>query len=151
MLTQRAIAEGLGISPQLLTRYKRAGMPLTSVEAAAAWRAANVRQRIAEKPNGKAHPPKKAQPSQYQQARTRRELADAEDREISVLERRGVLVRREKVRAEVARILVGLRQSLLQIPARLQAVLAAETDETKVHDVLQDEIDGILALIAEVK
>jgi phage terminase Nu1 subunit (DNA packaging protein) len=151
MTTQADIARGLNVSPALVTRYKRAGMPTTSVEAAAAWKAAHVRQRIDDasaKANGKprvnAH-----QPSAYQDARTRWAISEAEERELSVLERKAALVRREVVRSEMARILVGLRQSLLQVPARLQSVLAAESDEIKVHDILQDEMDQILTQVAE--
>lgn len=155
MLTQRAIAKGLGISAQMLTAYKRRGMPLHSVEAAAAWKAANVRKRITDRPSkqitGDAPVPPPAPPtvSPYQDARTRWAIAEANERELSVLERKGVLVHRDKVRSEQARILVGLRQSLLQIPARLAPVLAAEADEAKVHDILQDELTAVLHQITD--
>ena len=53
------------------------------------------------------------------------------------------------MRAELGRRLAGLREALLQMPARMQSVLAAETDEAKVHDLLQDEIFSVLAHVAE--
>lgn len=43
--SQTALAAGLGIDPAMVTRYKRKGMPVHSVEAAQAWRDANVRAR----------------------------------------------------------------------------------------------------------
>jgi phage terminase Nu1 subunit (DNA packaging protein) len=143
-MTLTALGEALGIDARAVARYAKRGMPVHSVEAARQWRAKNVRARVA---NGKTKPGKAA-PNAYQDARTRWAISEAEQRELEVLERRGVLVSREQVRAEVARYLVGLRQALLQLPARLQSVLAAETDETKVHDLLQDEVDGILSQIA---
>lgn len=40
-----ALAAALGIDPAMVTRYGRKGMPLHSIEAAQAWRDANVRVR----------------------------------------------------------------------------------------------------------
>lgn len=44
--SQTAIAAALGIDPAMVSRYKTKGMPLHSIEAAQAWRAANVRVRV---------------------------------------------------------------------------------------------------------
>jgi hypothetical protein len=157
MLSRKEIAAGLGIDPGLVTRYRRAGMPSTSIQEAAAWKAANVRQRITARAPVNGHTPTKPEAppapaaNPYQDARTRWAIAEANERELSLLERKGVLVHRDKVRTEVARLLVGLRQSMLQMPARLQSVLAAESDEAKVHEILQDEVYSVLAQISEVK
>ena len=43
---------------------------------------------------------------------------------------------------------VGLREALLQIPSRLSAVMAAETDQARCHDLLQREIHTVLAGVA---
>jgi len=148
MLSRKDMAAGLGVAPSLVTRYRNAGMPMTSVADAAAWKSAHVRARVTNgtKPQTNGHqPPKTPPPNHYQDARTRWAVAEAHDRELHVLERRQVLVHREKVRSEVARLLVGLKQALLQLPARLAPVLAAETDEVRVHDILQDEFYAVLA------
>lgn len=120
-------------------------MPITSVEAARAWRAKNINVAAA---NANAKPAER-DPT-FNQARTAREVSEAELAALAVLEKRGVLVHRETVRAEFARRLTGLREAMLQMPARLQSVLAAETDEAKVHDLLQDEIHAVLAGLAGV-
>lgn len=44
---KQTIARALGISAGLVSRYSKAGMPTCSVEQAAAWKAANVRPRLA--------------------------------------------------------------------------------------------------------
>lgn len=152
MLTRKEIAEALGVTPALVTRYRNAGMPMHDIQSARAWKAANVRLRVA---NGAAKPKGKrkaaATPASiYQEARTRTAIADAMDRELDVLERSNVLVKRDTIRAELGRRLATLKDTILQIPARLAPVLAAESDEAKVHDALQDELYGVLAQIAEV-
>lgn len=123
---------------------------MDSADAARAWKKANIRARAVPgtKPpkSGAADAPPR-QPSGYMDARTARERAEAERAQIQVLAARGLLVDAEKVRNELARHLAGLRDSLLQIPARLQSVLAAETDEAKVHDLLQDELHQALAAV----
>lgn len=43
--TQTALASALGIDPAMVTRDKRRGMPVDSIEAARAWRDQNVRVR----------------------------------------------------------------------------------------------------------
>lgn len=44
--SQATLAAALGIDPAMVSRYKLKGMPLHSIEAAQAWRDANVRVRV---------------------------------------------------------------------------------------------------------
>ena len=44
--TQAALAAAMGITPPLVTRYRKRGMPVDSVSEAVAWRDANIRVRI---------------------------------------------------------------------------------------------------------
>lgn len=154
-LTDAEMARRLDCDPSLVKRYRERGMPMHSAAAARAWKKANVRARVApphkRPPEDEGADAPEIKPSGYMDARTSRERAEAEAAQIRVLEARGRLVDLEKVRAEVARHLSGLRDSLLQIPSRLQSVLAAETDEVKVHDLLQDELYQALAAVAEVE
>lgn len=150
-ITDATIADALGCSVRLVTRYKGQGMPTKSVAAARAWKAENVRQRV--KPNGagpgEGAPEPSPSPDSYAEARRRLAVAEAQQAELNVLKDRAVLVHRDKVREEVGRRLAGLKEALLQLPARLQSVLAAEADEAKVHDVLQDEIYQALASVSD--
>jgi hypothetical protein len=154
-MTNAAMAAAIGKSTALVSNYRREGMPMNSPKAALSWMQKNKRARAADSVPVEAGPDEvdgvpTVKPSGYMDARTARERAEAEAAQIRVLEARQVLVRRDVVRQEVARRLAGLRDSLLQIPARLQSVLAAESDELKVHDLLQDELYQALNSVAEV-
>lgn len=46
ILTQKDLAKQLGLSPPAITKLRRLGMPVDSVEAARAWRAIHVRPHI---------------------------------------------------------------------------------------------------------
>ena len=45
-LTQAIIASALGVDKALVSRYRARGMPTNSVEAALAWKQANIRMRV---------------------------------------------------------------------------------------------------------
>lgn len=145
--TQQEIADHLGLKQAQVSRLAARGMPTSSLAEAAEWRKANVRARV--RSGKKSGPAATPAPDPYQLARTSREVSEARRSAIAALKEEGALVSRETVRAEIGRRLSGLRESLLQMPARLQSVLAAETDEAKVHDILQDEVYMVLARVAE--
>lgn len=154
MPTLSVIAEALGISLGVASRYAKRGMPVESVSAAAAWKASTIRARVVvgqKQPKHKTPTARKRKPpaNPYQDAKTRSAIADAELAQLTILERRGELVSREKVRSDMARRLAGLRDSLLQIPSRMQSVLAAETEDAKVHDLLMDELYLVLGQFVE--
>ena len=84
----------------------------------------------------------------YLASRARREKAEASTAELKLAELQGHLVRADIIRAAHAKRLVGLRESLLQIPARLSPVLAAVTDQAKCHDAMQRELHAVRASVA---
>ena len=86
----------------------------------------------------------------YWQSRARREKAEADTAELKLAELRGDLVRADAIRAVHAKRLAGLREALLQLPARLSPVLAAEADQARCHDALQRELHAVLASVATV-
>jgi hypothetical protein len=149
-LPQKQIAEHLGIKQPQVSKLIERGMPTASLEAATAWHKANVRPRVKPQARQAQAAAKRAAPDPYQVARTQREQIDVETARLALLERRKVLVHRDTVRAELARHLSTLREALLQLPVRLQSVLAQEQDEAKVHDLLQDEVDLLLERISGV-
>lgn len=59
--SQAAIGRALGLSPASMTKYKRMGMPVDSVEAAHAWRMQNIKM-TAHSMGAKFHAPRKAAP-----------------------------------------------------------------------------------------
>ena len=173
-LSQRKMAAGLDVAHSLVARYSKEGMPMTSVRAAKAWISDRKLARI--KPNRPegvpppAPPTKRSaaargtsgeaekeaedgaeQPGDYWVNRARREKAEADLAELKAAELAGDLVRRADVRTQLARRTAALRDGLLQIPARLQSVVAAEADEAKCHDLIQDEIYLVLAQFTEAR
>ena len=83
-------------------------------------------------------------PQTYEEARRRRELAEAHLAELKLAEQQADLIRVATVRTAVARLAAGLRDSLMQIPGRLAPVLAAESSQTAVHDHLVAELRQVL-------
>lgn len=88
--------------------------------------------------------------SGYWASKARRESAEADLAELKLAEQRGDLVRADAIRAAHAKRLAGLREALLQLPARLSPVLAAESDQARCHDALQRELHAVLASVATV-
>ena len=74
--------------------------------------------------------------SQYNKARAVREHYLARLARIEYEERAGNLVSRDEVKSSTFTLFRTFRDSLLNVPDRLSATLAAESDAVKVHDVL---------------
>ncbi|MGB3068453.1 MAG: hypothetical protein WBC18_07895 [Ottowia sp.] len=80
--------------------------------------------------------------------RARREAAEADLAEMRREEQAGRLISVEAVRSALATVLAATRDSLLQIPARVAPVLAAESDPAKVHDLVEQELHQALTQLA---
>ena len=170
-LSQAAIGRAMGLSKAAITKLKYQGMPVDSVESALQWRKAN--QNIAARkalpagarafPDGSGYVIDNAgmQPGadaafgggsdafgeSHEAARTRREISDANLAEMRESEMRREMIRLYSVRSALAVVISSTRDSLLQLPARLAPVLAAETDAARVNDLIQTEIHQALAQI----
>jgi phage terminase Nu1 subunit (DNA packaging protein) len=159
LLSQAQYAKHRGVSGVAVHKAVKAGR-ITLIEgkvdpavADIQWQA-NTRARISSAQAPAAPPaPKPGDdgdevPSDYWASRARREKAEAQTAELKLAELQGLLVRADTIRAAHAKRLAGLRESLLQIPSRLAAVLAAETEQAKCHDALQRELHAVLASVA---
>jgi hypothetical protein len=149
----RQMAAVLRCSPSLVSRYKRAGMPMDSEAAATSWKRDNVRPdprftRNTEKPTpvAQAAPAVAAQfdSIDYQEERARRERAEANLAEFKLAELRGELLRREVMERVVGTRAAQIKDSVLQVKARLAPLLAAETDVAKVSAMLDAELRAAL-------
>lgn len=85
----------------------------------------------------------------YEEARRRRELAEAQIAELKLQEQMGGLVRLGEVRAAMASKVSAMREALLQIPSRLVPLLAAESDPAQIHSLLELELMQALAFVSE--
>ena len=87
-------------------------------------------------------------PTNYHIARTLREAEEARMARLKREEMEGQLIRLEAVRSVAASTLAATREALLQIPARLSTVLAAESSPARVHELLQQELHQALSQLA---
>lgn len=81
---------------------------------------------------------------EYSVNRARRERYEADLAQIKLQEQQGDLVRVVEVRAEIAKRIGQVRMNLLQIPARLAPLLATETDQARIHLLLDGELRQVL-------
>ena len=169
-ISQAALGRALGLSPAAVTKNKGLGMPVDSVASAQAWREArqNVAQR---KPVPKAKPAPAPAPAQRievagipvfgggpiealppiedrDDARTRREIAEANIREMDEAKQRRELILVSAVQAQLSTDYATTRDAMLQIPARMGPVLAAEKDPATVQTLLHAEIHKALMTLA---
>ena len=144
----------------MVHKLKVRGMPVHSLRAAIEWRAANLNP--AQRKDSPHSPPvnapvqearrpgrlRVAHDESFDQARTRKEVALADRAEMESAEMEGELVRRAvRDRAEEKRA-SAVRETALQWPAQLAAVIAAESDIGKCHDILMEAVMGLLSKIS---
>lgn len=84
----------------------------------------------------------------YHVAKTLREAAEAQMARLKLAEMQGDVIRIAAVQTQLATVFATVRDALLQIPARMAPVLAAETDPVAVHNVLHAEIHQALQHLA---
>ena len=159
--SQAAIGRALGLSPPAITKLKKQGMPVDSVESAQAWRVArqNVAARKPAPVAPPARPPVPPPPAAFppldppedfdtgedhDAARTRLRISEANLSEMKEAEERGVLIRIDAVKAALSVAMATAREALLQIPSRLAPLLAADTDPASVQNLLHGEIHQAL-------
>ena len=170
-MSQAELGRHLGLSPAAITKLKGQGMPVHSVEAAQAWR--EDRQNVAQRkplpepaarpwapwPDKPAEPPRievGGQPvfggaesmgfpdEDRDSARTRREISEANIAEMSEARLRRELIRVEAVQRQMATDFATTRDALLQIPARMGPILAAQSEAAEVQTLLHAEIHQAL-------
>ena len=83
----------------------------------------------------------------YDEARRRRELAEASIAEMRQEEMQGDLIRLDVIKRHLAGKIRDMREAFLAIPLRLAAIIAAETDAAKIHTLLETEIIRAMALV----
>lgn len=84
----------------------------------------------------------------YWNSRSRREAAEAELAEIALAEKNGEVIQVKAVEAVWAQSLAAVREHLLQLRARLAPLLAAESDQFKVDQLLEAEHHAALMLLS---
>ena len=95
-----------------------------------------------------AAPPPEAAATNYHVAKTMREAAEAHIARLKLAEMRGELIRTDAVRAVMSNIFATTREAVLQMPARLAPLLAAESDPAAVQNLLHAELHAALESLA---
>lgn len=89
--------------------------------------------------------------SPYQKARSAREVYNAKMAELKYKIETKMLVPVEDVKILFFDIARTVQQNMLNIPNRVSAIIAAEIDEKKIHDILLDEIAKSLEALSNGK
>jgi hypothetical protein len=151
----------VGISKQAaFAAVKRCSIPVENgqvdVEVATALYRSRTRSRVkSEQPAAAglaAPPPDGGQALEritYDEARRRQAVAEALMSERAERLQAGELIEVQAVRHAHGRRLAALREALLQIPARVAPVLAAETEQARCHDVVQRELHSVLRQVSD--
>lgn len=85
----------------------------------------------------------------YHVAKTLREAAEATIAELKLAEMRGHLVSVDEVRASLQRRIAGVREALLQLPARVVPLLVANPDAASMDRLLREEITAAMQQISD--
>jgi hypothetical protein len=85
----------------------------------------------------------------YHVAKTLREATEAKIAQLKLAELSGELIRVADVRSAYAKRAAGLREALLQLPSRLAPVMAAESDQARCYQLLEQELHEVLQQITE--
>ena len=134
---QTDLAAALGVDPALVTRYKARGMPVDSVEAAAAWKLANVRARAGGRADAAGAPDDAPPVEDYAAHRARREKAAADSAEVRALRESGKVVMLEGAERATYDAFRGLRDAAFQAMRDASPRVRGLTDTREIQLALE--------------
>lgn len=155
-ITHEDIAAVLGVTRARVTQLAGKGMPISSIDAAAAWYRENIDQRFSPKLVPSTVPPAASESMKgviadafdINVARAKREHHEANLAELKECQARGTLIEAERARRAVTTWAAMARSAFERIPDKLSERLAAEPDAAACHALLTAEIDLVLADLA---
>ncbi len=158
LVTKSDYARLRGCSPAYISKLLKSGR-ITEVDGKIDVEAANsslerhadparalTRKSPPTKPKGS--PPEPVSGPSYASARAAHEAIKARMAKMEFDRRSGELVSVDKVKRQAARAGRVIRDAMLSIPDRISAVLAVESDERRVHDLLDAEITAALETVS---
>jgi phage terminase Nu1 subunit (DNA packaging protein) len=159
-LTKAAIAKALNISAPAFDRYLKKGCPHDSVESARAWQAANIDlqrsalQHVVQKANVAVLDrgpdfSDDAPAARLIREKARREAAEADLAEIELMEKRSEIIPIGEHRRVLFSVGRTVRDGLRQIPSRISAQMAAESDQHACQSIIEAEIRNVLCQLAK--
>lgn len=90
-----------------------------------------------------------SEPVAYALSRAKKEKYNAKIAKLEFEERSGRLVCAEKIKKDAFKLGRNIRDSILNIPDRVAAQLASETEAFEVHKILKDELTKALSELCE--
>lgn len=170
-MQQKELADALGISPTMVSKLVKRGMPATSLEAAQRWRrrhleparmknarmnaglsafAAGLLPSPTDEEDPDAEPnAAEADSAEYRAARAQRERTMADRAQLELQRLRGTLVDVAEVSRVGFTFFRMLRDNMEAVPLRIGAQLAAMTDQQQVETLLGDELRALLKAAAD--
>lgn len=137
------LAKELGVTKGRISQMKAAGMPVSSVQAAKDWKAANVRARFDVATEAVA-----AVTYDIAEARAKREHHEANIAAMREAQLAGSLVERDRVESVLTAIAAQVRANFERLPDKLADLVAAEADPHRCHALLTAEINLVLEDLA---
>ena len=152
-LQKKTIASALEVSPGMISRYIKAGMPVTTIEAALEWRARNVRHRLPSMWPSRARPAEAAAAGEdaladFQAERTRLTKAQADKAEMEAQQLRGELVRADLVVLEWADMIGAARARLLALPSAIAHRIAPPGKTAEAMALAKEAVNEALTELA---
>ncbi|MEY2892665.1 MAG: hypothetical protein RJA98_2573 [Pseudomonadota bacterium] len=167
-LSIRKMAEALGVSKSQVDRDAKAGMPMSDVAAARAWRhkqhdpSRTVEGRI-DRPAARStagaalpepslpaaasdddEPAQASDTDEYRKHRAERERIRKEREQLELNELLGLLINVDEAKRLAYTAFRQIRDAVLNVPARVQDQLAAETDAFRCGQLLEDQLNQAL-------
>jgi phage terminase Nu1 subunit (DNA packaging protein) len=146
-ISQKEIAAGLSVSEAMVSKLKKAGMPVTSIKAAQEWRRLKLdRSRTIDyrRTRHPRHQAARAAARTGPDARERLDAVRAEIAELDLAERRGELIQRSTALAGWQKQVSAFRSRSLAIVSRVSAQFPADM-RVRLAEVLEREIYEALA------
>lgn len=150
----KAYAEHRQVSGAMVTKYLQAGMIPSAVRKGRKW---DINAELADKDLEKTLNPTEKKPQQKTQKlnlrtgnqggmpslaanRAIREMYAARITKLEFEERSKKLVPLNELKLELAKLHLSVRDNLRTVPDRIAPLLAAETDQAKIHSIIMEEI-----------
>lgn len=147
-MSQAAIARALGLSPALVCRYRKRGMPVDDPEAARAWHRANI---VPKARATTAPPPEQPEPA----------AAGAQGERLDLAQERALLIRAQRLEVENRLRVADKTFASVQTMAAVMAAAATAFSERLDHlpamlrrthpDLAADALDAIVGTISEAR
>lgn len=150
---QVELAKVLGLTQARVTQLKAKGMPVNSIDSAAAWYRDNIDQKLSPKLAPSIAPPAATDTMReiiagaydLQESRAKREHHEANLAELKERQALGELVDASRVRRAVTSWAAMARSAFERIPDKFSERLAAESDPVIIHAMISEEIDAVLS------